>query len=227
MNRLLPACLAVLLLTLPAVVFALSDQDQADLREFAAVAHLGGTVHPDAPATVDALAERLRQLVQEDIDAQPALSPAARARARSELDRRMPRVRDEIVDTLKTTFGGTRVADYMALEGYGPLLGMAQVHELTAFYKTPTGRKLVRELPSIMQDVRAGMSQQAVMAKHFTEPEQLEVKAFYDSPAELRAKEVEPQVEAKATAFYNAQVIEAFHKFEQQLFDETLAAARP
>ena len=76
-------------------------------------------------------------------------------------------------------------------EGEGDLLDPAQVRELPAFYKTPTGQKLVLELHAMKQEVSAG--QQHVMEKHFSAGELKEITAFYQTPAAQRLQAIAPE----------------------------------
>ena len=215
--------LSFVLLAIPALSFALSQQDKGDLHEFVAVQHMDEMWPLLYPKLAGDTSRWVRQFAEADIDASRQLSPAQRAKAKSMLDRFMPAAQDDLTAYLKA-FDYRKLTDFLAVDLYGSLFEMSQIRQLTVFYKTPTGQKLLRETPSIMKELKAG--DKNVMERRFTTSEIAEVVAFYQSPAEQRVKETAPQVQARMKEFYEKQVEQEIHTLERQVVNQAIAAAR-
>ena len=223
MKRTLLTCLSLAMLAIPGLSFALSEQDKSDLHEFVAVQHMDEMWPQLYPKIASDTSRWVRQFAEADIDESAQLSQGQRARAKDMLDRFMPAAQDDLTAYLKA-YDYRQLTDFLAVDVYGSLFEMSQIRQLTAFYQTSTGQKLLRETPAIMREMKAG--DKSVMERHFTKPEIAAVMAFYQSPAEQRVQSTAPQVQARIKEFYEKKVEQEVHKLERQVVSQAVAAAR-
>ncbi len=222
MKRKLSTCLSLFVLVAPGLCFALTDQDKRDLHEFLEVQHMDEMWPQIYPKIATDTSRWVRQFAVADIDESTQFSQAQRSKAKDSLERFMPAAQDELTAYLKA-YDYRQLTDFLAVDVYGSLFEMNQIHQLTAFYKTPTGQKLVRETPAIMREMKAG--DKNVMERRFTKPELTAVLAFYQSSAEQRVQATAPQVQSRMKEFYEKQIEQEVHKLERQVVRQAIAAA--
>ena len=100
------------------------------------------TLAADMRAASNGAEQVLRQIVTQKINGDAKLTPAARTKALAELDKMMP----EAVDALQGVFTDPQTAEEISKETariYARTFSAEELVQIAAFYKTPTGAKLL------------------------------------------------------------------------------------
>ncbi len=126
---------------------------------------------------------RLQEAALADIEAD-ALPAAGKAAARVRLDALMPAARRDLESALQG-FDADELAVYTAFSIYARYFETAEIRQMTAFFASPTGRKMVALSPTLLAEARQPGATD-VMARHFAAPELDEIAAFARSPIGLK-----------------------------------------
>lgn len=127
---------------------------------------------------------RLRARALADIAADPLPDADARGRAAARVDTLLPAARGELESALRT-LDADELAAFTAFEVYARLFETEEIKALTAFFGSPTGRKLNAEAPAVLAESRRPGAKD-VMARHFGKDELREIAAFWSSPAGMK-----------------------------------------
>ena len=157
-----------------------ADDKKAALREFAAAYGIAELWPQMTPKIARDSLPRLREAAFADLAADPLASPEARARAEARLDGLVPAARRELQAALQA-IDADELAAYTAFEIYAKYFETAEIRAMTAFFGSPTGRKMTALSPAILAETREPGAKD-VLARHFTEDELREVAAFWRSP---------------------------------------------
>jgi hypothetical protein len=175
---------------LPALAFAFAasvvhaqdagDDDKQALRAFSDAYGIVELWPRMAPKIARDSLPRLREAAFADLAADPLADPGARARAEARLDGLVTAARGELEAALQT-LDAAELADYTAFAIYARYFETAEIRAMTAFFGSPTGRKMTALSPAILAETRQPGSGQ-VLARHFSEAELREIAAFWASP---------------------------------------------
>jgi hypothetical protein len=179
---------------LPALAFAFAasvvhaqdagDDDKQALRAFSDAYGIVELWPRMAPKIARDSLPRLREAAFADLAADmatdPLADPGARARAEARLDGLVTGARSELEAALQA-LDAAELADYTAFAIYARYFETAEIRAMTAFFGSPTGRKMTALSPAILAETRQPGSGQ-VLARHFSEAELREIAAFWASP---------------------------------------------
>jgi len=93
----------------------------------------------------------MRQTAQGLIDANAELSEAQRAEARQMLERELPGLAMELNVSL-AKLDLSPIVNEVIFSVYGKHFETTEIRDMTAFYRSPTGRKVLRLLPQVTQE---------------------------------------------------------------------------
>ena len=135
---------------------------------------------------------RLEDATHADLDhdrfATPALAEAAHARVPALL----VQGRRDLQEALQR-FDADELAAYTAYEIYARYFETAEIRQITAFFDSPTGRKLSALGPAIAAESRRP-SEGDPMLRHFDAGELAEIAAFWKSPLGLKMNATAEQI---------------------------------
>jgi hypothetical protein len=100
--------------------------------------------------------------------------------------------RRELEDALQR-FDADELAAYTAYEIYARLFETDEIRQISAFFNSPTGRKLTEQAPAIMVESRKPGAGD-VMARHFDADELATITAFWNSPVGRKMNETAEQI---------------------------------
>ena len=124
---------------------------------------------------------RLQEAALRDVDADALPDPDARERARARLETLVPGARTRLEAALNQ-LDTDELAAVTAYEVYAKFFETEEIRQLTAFFGSPTGRKLTALGPTINRESKRPGAQEAI-AGHFSEQEMGEIAEFSRSPA--------------------------------------------
>jgi len=127
---------------------------------------------------------RLRERALDDIAADPLLDADARRRAAARLESLLPAARGDLEAALRT-LDADELAAFTAYEVYAKLFETEEIKALTAFFGSPTGRKLNAEAPAVLAEARLPGAKDT-MTRHFSEDERREIAAFWSSSVGMK-----------------------------------------
>ena len=153
----------------------LSDDKKQALAEFVVAYRLAEVWPQMAPKIARDSLPRLEDATHADLDADK--SPAA---AHARVPALLAEGRQELEDALQR-FDADELAAYTAYEIYAKYFETQEIRDISAFFGSPTGRKLNDLAPTILIESRKPQAGN-VMAQHFDEKELAEIDAFWNSP---------------------------------------------
>lgn len=163
----------------PAASAPTDDKRQA-LAEFIGAYRLAEVWPQMAPKIARDSLPRLEDATHADLDhdkfATPALAEAAHARVPALL----AQGRRDLQSALQR-FDADELAAYTAYEIYSKYFETAEIRQITAFFGSPTGRKLSALGPTLVAESRQPVKGDP-LDRHFDEQERAEILAFWQSP---------------------------------------------
>lgn len=179
--------LAALLLALAATparaqtaASAPADDKRQALADFIVAYRLADVWPQMAPKIARDSLPRLEDATHADLDhdtfATPALAEAAHARVPALL----AQGRRDLQAALQR-FDADELAAYTAYEIYAKYFETAEIRQITAFFGSPTGRKLSALGPTIVAESRRPTGVDP-LERHFDEQERADILAFWQSP---------------------------------------------
>ncbi len=155
------------------------DKKQA-LAEFIAAYRLAD-IWPQMTAKIarDSL-PRLEDATHADLDHDTFATPELAAAAHARVPALLAQGRRDLQDALQH-FDADEFAVYTAYEIYAKYFETAEIRQITAFFDSPTGRKLSALGPTIVTESRRPADGDP-MEKHFDATERAEIVAFWKSP---------------------------------------------
>lgn len=178
----------------------LSDDKRQALAEFIGAYRLAQAWPQMVPKIAHDSLPRLEQATHADLDADAipdrALAEAAHARVAALL----PEGRRELEQALQR-FDADELAAYTAYEIYAGLFETDEIRQISAFFGSPTGRKLTEQAPAIMiESRRPGAGD--VMARHFDADELATITAFWNSPVGRKMNQTAEQIREQMHAHF-------------------------
>jgi hypothetical protein len=187
----LPCTLAVLA-GLAQATPPLPDDKRQALAEFVVAYRLADVWPQMAPKIAHDSLPRLEDATHADLDADKFASPAQSDAAHARVPALLAEGRRELEDALQR-FDADELASYTAYEIYAKYFETAEIHEIAAFFGSPTGQKMTTLAPTLLAESRRPGAQD-VMARHFSADELAEIKAFWTSPTGLKMNATGEQI---------------------------------
>jgi hypothetical protein len=167
------------------------DRKQA-LADFIVAYRLADVWPQMAPKIARDSLPRLENATHADLDqdqfATPQLAEAAHARVPALL----AQGRRELQEALQH-FDADELAAYTAYEIYAKYFEIAEIRQISAFFDSPTGRKLNALGPTILAESRKPANGNP-MAKHFDAAELADIAAFWNSPLGVKMNATAEQI---------------------------------
>ena len=167
------------------------DRKQA-LSDFIVAYRLADVWPQMAPKIARDSLPRLEDATHAELDhdrfATPALAEAAHARVPALL----ARGRRDLQGALQR-FDADELAAYTAYEIYAKYFETAEIRQITAFFGSPTGRKLSALGPTLVAESRRPAGGDP-LDRHFDEQERVEIMAFWKSPLGLKMNATAEQI---------------------------------
>ena len=208
-------------------VTAADDKKQA-LAEFIVAYRLAEAWPKLAPKIARDSLPRLEDATHADLDhdtfATPALADAAHARVPGLL----AQGRRDLQDALQR-FDADEFAAYTAYEIYAKYFEAAEIRQISAFFGSPTGRKLTSLGPTIVAEGRKPGAGDP-LDKHFDATERAEIEAFWASPVGLKMRETAEPIREAMHAHFIERSEDALQAVARRLASQAeagSAAAKP
>ena len=168
-----------------------ADKKQA-LAEFI-VAYRLADVWPQMTAKIarDSL-PRLEDATHADLDHDTFATPELAAAAHARVPALLAQGRHDLQDALQR-FDADEFAAYTAYEIYAKYFETTEIRQITAFFDSPTGRKLSALGPTILAESRRPAGGDP-LEKHFDENERAEIVAFWKSPLGVKMNATAEQI---------------------------------
>ena len=155
------------------------DKKQA-LAEFVVAYRLAEAWPQMAPKIARDSLARLEDATHADLDADKFPDQAHADAAHARVPALLAEGRRELESALQR-FDADELATWTAYEIYAKYFETEEIRQLSAFFDSPTGRKLGTLGPTILAESRKPHADD-VMARHFDEKELAEIAAFWNSP---------------------------------------------
>jgi hypothetical protein len=170
----------------------LADDRKAALAEFVVAYRLADAWPQMAPKIARDSLPRLEDATHADIDADSSVSPAQAAAAHARVPALLAQGRGDLQAAL-LHFDADELAAYTAYAIYARYFETAEIRQISAFYGSPTGRKLADLGPTIVAEGRKP-SNGDPLARHFDTRELAEIDAFWKSPVGLKMNAFAEQI---------------------------------
>jgi hypothetical protein len=170
----------------------LPDDKRQALAEFLVAYRLADVWPQMAPKIAHDSLPRLEDATHADLDADPFPDRAHADAAHARVPALLAQGRHELEDALQH-FDADELAAYTAYEIYAKYFETAEIRDITAFFASPTGRKMTALAPTLLAESRKPAAQD-VMARHFSADELAEIKAFWASPVGLKMNATGEQI---------------------------------
>ena len=170
----------------------LSDDKKQALAEFVVAYRLAEVWPQMAPKIARDSLPRLEDATHADLDADKFPDAARAEAAHARVPALLAEGRRELEDALQR-FDADELAAYTAYEIYAKYFETAEIRQISAFFESPTGRKLSDLGPTIVAESRQPRAGN-VMARHFDETELAEIDAFWNSPTGQKMHETAEQI---------------------------------
>ena len=158
----------------------LSDDRQQALAQFIVAYRLADAWPQMAPKIAHDSLPRLENATHADLDADAFPDRVKAEAAHARVPSLLADGRRELEIALQH-FDADELAAYTAYEIYAKYFETAEIREISAFFDSPTGRKVTSQAPAILVESRKpGASD--VMARHFDARELAEIDTFWNSP---------------------------------------------
>jgi len=160
-----------------------ADKRQA-LADFVVAYQLAEAWPRMAPKIARDSLPRLEDATHADLDHDTFATPAQAEAAHARVAALMPQGRQELADALQR-FDAREFADDTATTIWARYFDTAEIRQITAFYASPTGRKLSALGPTLVAEHRkpGGVDP---LDKHFDAAEIAQIGAFWQSPVGLK-----------------------------------------
>ena len=168
-----------------------ADKKQA-LAEFIVAYRLADAWPRMAPKIARDSLPRLEDATHADLDQDKFATPELAEAAHGRVPALLAQGRHDLQDALQR-FDADEFAAYTAYEIYAKYFETAEIRQITAFYDSPTGRKLSALGPTILAEGRKPSSGNP-LEKHFDAEELAEIAAFGNSPLGLKMTATAEQV---------------------------------
>jgi hypothetical protein len=165
----------------------LPDDKRQALADFILAYRLADVWPQMAPKIAHDSLPRLENATHADLDADKS-SEAAHARVPALLVDGERQLQDAL-----QRFDADELAAYTAYEIYAKYFETEEIRQITAFFGSPTGRKLTEQAPAILIESRKPGAGD-VMARHFDATELAEIGTFWNSPVGRRMNETAGQI---------------------------------
>ena len=198
----LPALLLVLAATAAHAqpASAPADDKRQALADFIVAYRLADAWPQMAPKIARDSLPRLEDATHADLDhdkfATPALAEAAHARVPALL----AQGRRELQAALQR-FDADELAAYTAYEIYAKYFETAEIRQITAFFGSPTGRKLSALGPTLLAESRRPAAGDP-LDRHFDAQERAEILAFWQSPLGAKMNATAEQIREEMHAHF-------------------------
>ena len=170
----------------------LPDDKKQALAEFVVAYRLAEAWPRMAPKIAHDSLPRLEDATHADLDADRFPDPAAAEAAHARVPALLPEGRRELEAALQR-FDADELAAWTAYEIYAKYFETAEIRQITAFFDSPTGRKLSTLGPTIVAESRQARGGN-VMPNHFDATELAEIAAFWNSPVGRKMNETAERI---------------------------------
>jgi uncharacterized protein len=170
----------------------LPDDKRQALAEFIVAYRLADVWPQMAPKIAHDSLPRLEDATHADLDADKFASPAQSDAAHARVPALLAEGRHELEDALQH-FDADELAAYTAYEIYAKYFETGEIRDITAFFGSPTGKKMTTLAPTILAESRRPGARD-VMARHFSEQELAEIEAFWASPVGVKMGQAGEQI---------------------------------
>ena len=170
----------------------LPDDKKQALAEFVVAYRLADTWPQMAPKIARDSLPRLEDATHADLDADKFPDAARAEAAHARVPALLAEGRRELEDALQR-FDADELAAYTAYGIYAKYFETEEIRQISAFFGSPTGRKLTDLAPTILAESRKPQAGN-VMARHFDEKELAEIDAFWNSPTGQKMHETAEQI---------------------------------
>jgi hypothetical protein len=183
--------LALAAVRVPAAPPLPEDKRQA-LADFVVAYRLAEAWPRMAPKIAHDSLPRLEDATHADLDTDPFPDRAASEAAHARVPALLAEGRRELEDALQR-FDADELAAYTAYQIYAKYFETEEVRQITAFFDSPTGRKLSVLGPTLIAESRRPGAGN-VMPSHFDAAELAEIAAFWNSPVGHKMNETAEQI---------------------------------
>ena len=201
----------------------LPDDKRQALADFVVAYRLAEAWPQMAPKIAHDSLPRLEDATHADLDADRFADPAASAAAHARVPALLAEGRRELEQALQR-FDADELAAYTAYEIYAKYFETEEIRQITAFFDSPTGRKLSTLGPTIVAQSRRQHGGN-VMPDHFDATELAEIAAFWDSPVGRKMNEAAEQVREDMHAHFVERSEPALQSVARALADKAEAQA--
>jgi uncharacterized protein len=170
----------------------LSEDKKQALDDFKVAYRLAEAWPQMAPKIARDSLPRLEDATHADLDADTFPDQAHADAAHARVPALLAEGRRELEDALQR-FDADELAAYTAYEIYARLFETDEIRQISAFFNSPTGRKLTEQAPAIMVESRKPGAGD-VMARHFDADELATITAFWNSPVGRKMNETAEQI---------------------------------
>ena len=170
----------------------LSEDKKQALDEFKVAYRLAEAWPQMAPKIARDSLPRLEDATHADLDADTFPDRAHADAAHARVPALLAEGRRELEDALQR-FDADELAAYTAYEIYARLFETDEIRQISAFFASPTGRKLTEQAPAIMIESRKPGAGD-VMAKHFDADELAAITTFWNSPVGRKMNETAERI---------------------------------
>lgn len=162
----------------------LPDDKKQALADFVVAYRLAEAWPRMAPKIAHDSMPRLEDATHADLDADPFPDRATSEAAHARVPALLAQGRRELEAALRR-FDADELAAYTAYEIYAKYFETEEIRQISAFFDSPTGRKLSTLGPTLVAESRRPRAGN-VMGKHFDATELTEIAAFWNSPVGLK-----------------------------------------
>ena len=157
-----------------------SDDKKQALDEFIVAYRLADAWPQMAPKIAHDSLPRLEDATHADLDADKFADRAQSDAAHARVAPLLTQGRSDLEAALQH-FDADELAAYTAYEIYSKYFETAEIRQITAFFGSPTGRKLSALGPTLVAESRQPVKGDP-LDRHFDEQERAEILAFWQSP---------------------------------------------
>jgi hypothetical protein len=143
---------------------------------------------------------RLEDATHADLDADKFADAAQAQAAHARVPALLAEGQRELAQALQR-FDADELAVYTAYEIYAKLFETGEIRQISAFFGSPTGRKLTEQAPAILIESRKPGAGD-VMARHFDADELAAIEAFWNSPVGRKMNQTAEQIREEMHAHF-------------------------
>ena len=170
----------------------LPDDKKQALAEFIVAYRLADAWPQMAPKIARDSLPRLEDATHADLDADKFADRAQADAAHARVPALLAQGRRDLEEALQH-FDADELAAYTAYEIYAKYFETAEIRQISAFFDSPTGRKVTTLAPTILVESRKPGAGD-VMARHFDADELAEIATFWNSPVGLKMSATAEQI---------------------------------